>query len=102
MLASDKPAQSRPSTQKKRFRLKAAPSGPLTKKELTVLNAMVLDYTREEMSAMLDMPAAMLKFCIKSIYNKLGVDNRREAIREAVAHSMIELPQDQSVLWSVL
>lgn len=102
MLDSGAPMPSYPSTEKVNPCIKTEHSVPLTKTELFVLNTMALDYTTEEMAAKMGMPMGALKTCIQSIFHKLAVDNRLDAIREAVARSIIELPQDQSARWSVL
>lgn len=101
MLGSAAPVLSRPPIEINHH-LKIVETANFTHEEMTVLNAMALDYTREEMSVVLDIPLQSLKECILSIFAKLNVENRLEAIHKATASSIISLPQDQSVLWSVL
>ena len=61
----------------------AAPSGPLSSRELTVVRYLASRLTYKEIAAELFVSTNTLKTHVKRIYQKLGVSSRTEAVTEA-------------------
>jgi len=68
-----------------RFRAK-----PLTQKELEILKWVRAGKTAWEIGLIREVSESTVKYHLKSIYNKLGVSNRAQAIGEALCKGMID------------
>jgi DNA-binding NarL/FixJ family response regulator len=72
----------------------AVPTKPdeLTPKEFSILTQLGLGYTYNEVSESLDMSVNTVRFHIKSIYSKLYVNSRSQAVYEASKRGWIRPP----------
>lgn len=69
----------------------AAIKNPLTKREMEILTALSQGLTREEIAGIQYVSVNTVKTFIRSIYNKLNVSNRAEAISIAIARGYIDI-----------
>lgn len=61
----------------------------LTQRELEVLLLLAQELSRAEMAESLFVSVNTVKFHVKGIYRKLGVDSRKEAVRQARSAGLI-------------
>ena len=64
---------------------------PLTKRESDVLQCLAFGYTNKETARQLHISIQTVKFHISSIYTKLSVTNRTEAVRVGVRQGLVNL-----------
>ena len=64
---------------------------PLTERETEVLQLIVLGLANKQIAAHLKVSPHTVKFHISSIYNKLGVANRTEAVRFGLRRGLVIL-----------
>ena len=57
---------------------------PLTKRELEILSFLEANYANKEIAASLSLSLNSIKWFTRQIYNKLGVENRHQAVAKAV------------------
>jgi DNA-binding NarL/FixJ family response regulator len=67
------------------------PVEPLTERERTVLNGLMLGMTDRQISRQLVVSPETVKTHVKHIYQKLGVDNRTKAVVKSIAAGLISL-----------
>ena len=65
-----------------------APSEPLTRRELVVLAELSEDVTLEEIATRLFVTRNTVKSQVRSVYRKIGVSTRAEAVAWAQAHGV--------------
>jgi DNA-binding NarL/FixJ family response regulator len=70
---------------------RAAHSRELTKREMTVLQALVQGKRNKEIASELYITERTVKYHIKSIFNKLQVRNRTQAVRAAYDQGFVGL-----------
>jgi DNA-binding NarL/FixJ family response regulator len=63
----------------------------LTRRELEVLQCLALGFANKEIARRLDISIETVKYHTASIYSKLGVNNRTEAVRSGVRQGLINL-----------
>ncbi|MEV0840344.1 LuxR C-terminal-related transcriptional regulator [Actinocatenispora sera] len=68
---------------------------PLTERELTVLRYLPTMSSNDEIAADLHISVNTVKTHLKSLYRKLGVGNRREAIRQGRVRELLGSPAQQ-------
>jgi DNA-binding CsgD family transcriptional regulator len=68
-----------------------AESGPLTERENEVLGLLARGMSNKQIAAMLGISEHTVKFHVSSIYTKLNVTNRAEAVREGLRGGWIAL-----------
>ena len=68
-----------------------APVEPLTRRESDVLQCLAFGYTNKETARQLKISVQTVKYHISSIYTKLGVANRTEAVRAGVRLGWVNL-----------
>jgi two-component system, NarL family, response regulator LiaR len=61
----------------------------LSKRELEVLNLIVEGYSNPEIARMLYLSPNTIKTHVRSIFNKLGVEHRIQAVVIALRHGLI-------------
>ncbi|HEY8543544.1 MAG TPA: LuxR C-terminal-related transcriptional regulator, partial [Acidimicrobiales bacterium] len=66
-----------------------APGQPLSRRELNVLRYLPSELTNPEIAAELDITTNTLKTHVRSLYRKLGVASRAEAVRAAKAAGLL-------------
>jgi DNA-binding NarL/FixJ family response regulator len=64
----------------------------LTKRELTILEALQTGRSNRQIAAKLFLAEQTVKFHLTNIYRKLEVSNRTEAVRYAYEHGIVEQP----------
>ena len=64
----------------------------LTLRELETLELLAWRMTNKEIAARLSVSVAAIKKRLESIYSKLGVNDRRTAVAEAVSRGLIDSP----------
>ena len=62
-----------------------------TKQELAVLSLLAKGLKTREIADELNIPIINAKVCMGSIYHKLGVKNRVQAVVKALTHNIIEV-----------
>jgi DNA-binding NarL/FixJ family response regulator len=67
------------------------PSEALTRREVDVLQCLAQGFTNKETARSLKISIETVKFHISSIYSKLGVNNRTEAVRMGVRQGQVNL-----------
>ena len=65
---------------------------PLTRRELETLELLARRLTNKEIAARLSVTSAAVKKRLESVYAKLDVNTRREAVAAAVARGFIRTP----------
>ena len=65
---------------------------PLTRRELETLELLARRLTNKEIAARLSVTSAAIKKRLESVYAKLDVHTRREAVAAAVARGLIRTP----------
>jgi len=65
--------------------------GPLTEREVQILGLLSTGLANKQVAAELGISEHTVKFHVSSIYNKLSVGNRAEAVREGLRHGWIAL-----------
>ena len=70
----------------------AAREADLSKRELTILQALQSGQSNKQIAAQLFLAEQTVKFHLTNIYRKLGVNSRTEAVRYAFEHGMAERP----------
>ncbi len=68
----------------------ARPAGELSRREREVLTLLVRRWTAPEIAERLSLSERTIESHVASIYNKLGVSSRRDAVTVAVGHGFIE------------
>ena len=63
--------------------------GELTERELDVLGLLVGEQTTRQMAQSLFVAPSTVRTQVKSVYRKLGVSSRKEAVEEARARGLI-------------
>jgi LuxR family maltose regulon positive regulatory protein len=66
-----------------------APNGQLTERELDVLRLLDDERSASELGKLLYIAPSTIRSHIKSIYRKLGVSSRKDAVRQAYARKLI-------------
>jgi DNA-binding NarL/FixJ family response regulator len=69
----------------------AEPDLHLTSREGEVLDLLAAGYGNEAIAGALGVSVNTVKFHLKSVYEKLGVSNRTQALREAARHGLLVL-----------
>ncbi len=67
------------------------PTEPLTDREIEVLQCLALGYTNKEAAMRLGISVQTIKFHVSSIFSKLGVTNRTEAVSAGVRLGWVTL-----------
>lgn len=70
--------------------VKSAKDNPLSKRELLVLQSVAQGMTREEIALEQYISMNTVKSTISSIYNKLGANNKADAVAIAITHGYID------------
>ena len=70
----------------------AAEEVELTKRELTILEALQIGRSNKQIAEKLFLAEQTVKFHLTNIYRKLDVSNRTEAVRYAHDHGIVERP----------
>jgi DNA-binding NarL/FixJ family response regulator len=70
----------------------AAEDLDLTKRELTILQALQTGLSNKQIAEKLFLAEQTVKFHLTNIYRKLNVNNRTEAVRYAYEHGIVERP----------
>jgi DNA-binding NarL/FixJ family response regulator len=70
----------------------AAEEVDLTKRELTILQALQTGLSNKQIAEKLFLAEQTVKFHLTNIYRKLNVNNRTEAVRYAYEHGIVERP----------
>jgi DNA-binding NarL/FixJ family response regulator len=70
----------------------AAEDVDLTKRELTILQALQTGLSNKQIAEKLFLAEQTVKFHLTNIYRKLNVNNRTEAVRYAYEHGIVERP----------
>jgi len=83
--------QSKNLTEDNYTEVKSAERPLLTERETQVLRCMAKGYSYNEAAAMLDMSGHTVSSHIKSIYRKLQVNSRGEAVYEAVQRGIVDM-----------
>ena len=65
--------------------------GPLTEREVQILGLLSTGLANKQVAAEVGISEHTVKFHVSSIYNKLNVGNRAEAVREGLRHGWIAL-----------
>jgi DNA-binding CsgD family transcriptional regulator len=65
--------------------------GPLTEREVQILELLSTGLANKQVAAELEISEHTVKFHVSSIYTKLNVGNRAEAVREGLRHGWIAL-----------
>jgi DNA-binding CsgD family transcriptional regulator len=65
--------------------------GPLTEREVQILGLLSTGLANKQVAAELGISEHTVKFHVSSIYTKLNVGNRAEAVREGLRHGLIAL-----------
>jgi ATP/maltotriose-dependent transcriptional regulator MalT len=73
---------------RKRFRT-GSPNGQLTERELDVLRLLDNEGSVSELGELLYVAPSTIRSHVKSIYRKLGVSSRKEAVEQAYARKLI-------------
>lgn len=63
---------------------------PLTKRELEILSYLANNYANKEIAASLSLSLNSIKWFTRQIYNKLGVENRQQAVAKAGELSLLD------------
>jgi DNA-binding NarL/FixJ family response regulator len=64
---------------------------PLTEREIQVLQLLARGLANKQIAVSLEISEHTVKFHVSSIYAKLGVTNRTEAVRSGIQHGLIVL-----------
>jgi DNA-binding NarL/FixJ family response regulator len=65
--------------------------GPLTEREVQILGLLSIGLANKQVAAELGISEHTVKFHVSSIYTRLNVGNRAEAVREGLRHGWIAL-----------
>ena len=70
----------------------SADDADLTKRELTILEALQSGRSNKQIAEKLFLAEQTVKFHLTNIYRKLDVNNRTEAVRYAYEHGIVQQP----------
>jgi DNA-binding NarL/FixJ family response regulator len=70
---------------------RSAHSRELTKREATVLNALVLGKRNKDIAGELFITERTVKYHVNALFTKLRVQNRTQAVRAAVEQGLVSL-----------
>jgi DNA-binding NarL/FixJ family response regulator len=68
-----------------------ATPGPLSEREVEILGMLLRGLANKQVAAQLGISEHTVKFHVSSIYTKLNVSNRTEAVREGLRNGWIAL-----------